>query len=148
MVKYELTDDRVSYFGTTLYRIKALKSFNDVNEGDLGGYVESEKNLSHYGNAWVYGNAKVYGDAEVSGNARVYGNAKVYGNARVYGDARVSGYARVGKIKDSEKGSDNKECPADIKISTKYTLQIKGTTIELDGFEFQKLTNQIREVNK
>lgn len=79
MKKYELTDDTITVGGRILHRIKALKSFSDVEEGDLGGYVEKEDNLDHSGEAWV------------SGNAWVYGNARVYGDARVYRDARVSG---------------------------------------------------------
>jgi hypothetical protein len=48
-----------------------------VKEGELGGFVESEANLSHVGNAWVYKNAQVYGHAQVCNNAWVYGNARV-----------------------------------------------------------------------
>lgn len=51
--------------GKTLYRIKALVQFGNVNAGDLGGWIEKEENLSQSGNAWVYGNARVYGNAEV-----------------------------------------------------------------------------------
>ena len=91
--KYELLDsDTVrSWDGRTLKRIRALVAIAaiGVQVGDLGGYVEAEKNLQVYGNAWVYGNARV------SGNAQVYGDAQVSGNARVYGDARVSGDAQV-----------------------------------------------------
>ena len=102
--KYELTDEFIEIFGgKKLYRIKALVSFGVVVAGQLGGFIESEKNLdqSLSGNAWVssnarvYGSARVYGDARVSGDALVYGNARVYGNALVYGSARVSGDARV-----------------------------------------------------
>ena len=93
--KYELTSETKVFLGKTLYRIKALVQFGNVNAGDLGGWIEKEENLSQSGNAWVYGDASVYGNAWVSGNARVYGNASVYGNARVYGDARVYGNARV-----------------------------------------------------
>lgn len=46
-----------------------------MNEGDLGGFIEKEENLSHSGCAWVYGNAKIYGNAKVCGYAEVYGNA-------------------------------------------------------------------------
>ena len=95
MKKYELTSETKVFLGKTLYRIKALVQFGNVNAGDLGGWIEKEENLSQSGNAWVYGDASVYGNAWVSGNARVYGNASVYGNARVYGDARVSGNAWV-----------------------------------------------------
>ena len=101
MKKYELTSETKVFLGKTLYRIKALVQFGNVNAGDLGGWIEKEENLSQSGNAWVYGDARVsgdarvYGDASVSGNAWVYGNAEVSGNAWVYGNAEVSGDARV-----------------------------------------------------
>ncbi|MFK5247391.1 polymer-forming cytoskeletal protein [Glaesserella parasuis] len=94
--KYELLkDDTVEHFGRTLYRIKALITFGLVGAGQLGGYIETEKNLDHSGNAWVYDNALVYGNARVFGNACVYDNALVYGNARVFGNAWMCGNARV-----------------------------------------------------
>ena len=83
MKKYELTSETKVFLGKTLYRIKALVQFGNVNAGDLGGWIEKEENLSQSGNAWVYGNARVSGDASVSGDAEVYGNARVYGNAEV-----------------------------------------------------------------
>ena len=48
--KYKLTDETTNLLGRTLYRIEALKDFGDVKEGDKGGYVESEDNLSQNGN--------------------------------------------------------------------------------------------------
>lgn len=81
--KYELTDETMELYGATLHRIRALVDFSDVKAGDLGGWVESEDNLSHYGNAWVYGNALVYGNACVYDNAELDGNAQVGGNACV-----------------------------------------------------------------
>ena len=95
MKKYELTSETKVFLGKTLYRIKALVQFGNVNAGDLGGWIEKEENLSQSGNAWVYGNAEVSGDARVSDDAEVYGNARVSGDARVYGNARVSGDASV-----------------------------------------------------
>ena len=89
MKKYELTSETKVFLGKTLYRIKALVQFGNVNAGDLGGWIEKEENLSQSGNAWVSGDARVYGDARVSGNAWVYGNAEVSGDARVYGNAEV-----------------------------------------------------------
>lgn len=77
MKKFELTaESKINIFGKKLFRIKALISFGDVEEGETGGWIEKEENLEQSsGDAWVSG------DAEVSGNARVYGNAEVYGNA-------------------------------------------------------------------
>ena len=96
--KYELTDEFIEHWsGKKLYRIRALVTFGSVVVGQLGGFVESEKNLdqSLLGNAWVSGDAQVYGDARVSGDAQVYGNAQVSGDTWVSGDARVSGDASV-----------------------------------------------------
>ena len=96
MKKYELTGNFIiDFLGHKLFQIKALISFGSVKEGELGGWIEGEKNLDHNGNAWVYGNARVSGNARVYGDAQVYGDARVSGNARVYGDAWVSSNARV-----------------------------------------------------
>ena len=95
MKKYELTSDTEVINGVELHRIKALNSFGNIKEGELGGWIESEKNLSQYGNAWVEGNATISGDATVCGNAKVRGDATVGWNATVYGDAIVSGNAKV-----------------------------------------------------
>ena len=75
MKKYELTDDTITVGGRILHRIKALKSFSDVEEGDLGGYVEKEDNLDHSGEAWVSGDAMVSGEndyAAAKGFGREY----------------------------------------------------------------------------
>lgn len=99
MKKYELTDETIEVYGTALHRIKALKDFGNVKKGELGGYVESEHNLSQEGDCWVCGNAKVYDNAEVFGNAWVCGNAEVYDNAKVFGNAEVCGNADYITIK-------------------------------------------------
>ena len=105
--KYKLTDETINLNGATLYRIEALKDFGEIKKGDKGGFIESENNLAHEGDAWVSDNAHVYGDAcvfdnarvynnaFVSGYAQVYGNAFVYGNAWLYDNTRVCGYAWV-----------------------------------------------------
>ena len=107
IMKYKLTKVTKIVFGVTLHQIQSLQDFWHIKSGDLGGWVESEKNLSQFCNAWVSGNAMVFGNARVYGNARVFGDAWVsddatvsgeawvYGNARVFGKARVYGNARV-----------------------------------------------------
>ena len=75
--KYELVkDDTIKTFdGRTMFRIRAIVAMAAIGvaAGDLGGYIEAEKNLSQVsGDAWVYGNAWVSGDARVYGNAHVY----------------------------------------------------------------------------
>ena len=95
MKKYELTEETVTVYGKTLYRIRAVRDFGSVKTGEFGGYIEKEENLSHFGNAWVSGNAWVFDNARVYDNAWVFGNAWVYGNAKVYDDAWVCGDAKV-----------------------------------------------------
>lgn len=90
MKKYKLLEnDTTEINGKTLYRIQALRSFGFVESGELGGYIEGEKNLSHDGDAWVADDACVYGNARVSEDAGVYGYSCVFGNAKIYGDASV-----------------------------------------------------------
>ena len=80
--KYKLiSEDYRKICGEKLYRIEALKDFGDIKAGDLGGYIESEDNLRHDGNARVCDNACVYGYAKVCDNARVGGNACIRGDA-------------------------------------------------------------------
>lgn len=94
--KYKLDyNDSISVRGHRLYRIISLVDMPFVAKGDKGGYIESEDNLSHSGDAWVFSGAKVYGNAMVCNNAHVFGLSKVCGNARVFGDARVHEEAKV-----------------------------------------------------
>lgn len=101
MKKYELTSETKIFFGHILYRIKALSSFGCVSAGDLGGFLESEKNLSQNGDAWVYGDAMVFGDARVSGNAWVYGNARVFGDAEVSEIGAIFWIGAIGSRNDT-----------------------------------------------
>ena len=77
MKKYELLAEKsIDWCGIKLFKIRALISFGIVTEGEEGGYVEKEENLSQVSdNAWVSGDAWMYGNARVSGNAKVSDNA-------------------------------------------------------------------------
>jgi hypothetical protein len=95
--KYELLEGDCLRAGErTIYRIRALRDFADVRRGDLGGYIESEKSLSHSGQAWVGDVAQVYGPRGcVRGNGRVSGEAWVLG--LVEDEARVCDLVVVGE---------------------------------------------------
>jgi len=95
MKKYILTNNTRVVEGHTLYQIKAVSAFGDVAIGDLGGWIESEKNLSQEGNAWIYDDAKVFNNARIFGNAKIYDNALIFGNAGVYDNAEVHDYVWV-----------------------------------------------------
>jgi hypothetical protein len=75
----------------TFYRIKALKDFGHVKKGELGGYVEHDRNLSQIGECWVADNARVMDDAYVYDNALIMDQAVVMGNAQVSEDVIVRG---------------------------------------------------------
>ena len=95
-MKYELTNEtKTLKNGTILHRICALKSFSNIKKEDLGGWIESEENLSQIGNCWVYDEAQVYDEARVSDAAMISGRAWVYGKSQVFGKSWVSGEARV-----------------------------------------------------
>lgn len=89
--KYELIKSDLE----GLFRIRALKDFNGVKNGDIGGYVEFEHNLEHEGNCWIYDNAKVIGKAVVSEEARVYGNSVVCDYAHVCGKAIIDDNSEI-----------------------------------------------------
>ncbi|NBI84396.1 hypothetical protein D3Z48_20535 [Clostridiaceae bacterium] len=93
--KFEFTGETKTVMGHTLQRIRALRSFGNVNKGDLGGWLEKEENLSHERNSWVSGNALVFDDAQIFGNARASGNSRVFGYAQIFGNSRASGDAWV-----------------------------------------------------
>lgn len=132
MKKYELTDDTITVEGRTLHRIKALKSFSNVEEGGLGGYVEKEDNLDQSGNAWVYGDARVYGDAWV------YGNAWVCGNAWVSGENDYTAAKGFGR---------------EYRVTTFFRLQYGGIGVRCGCFcgtldEFRKKVKETHEESK
>lgn len=89
--KYIFTGETMEHEGHTLRRIQGI---NLLNKG-LGGWIESEDNLSHLGNCWVADGALVYGAATVRDNARVSSYARVYDRAEISGNAIVNGYAHV-----------------------------------------------------
>ena len=69
-----------------------------VLEGELGGFVESENNLSHDGKCWIYDSAKAVGHARVSGNALVKHASIVEQYAEVLGDAVLNDFTTVSGI--------------------------------------------------
>ena len=129
--KYKLTDEYITIGDNKLYCIEALRDFADVKKGDKGGFIESEYNLSQYGNCWIYDDAKVYENATIYGNALVRGDAEIYGNAtiysyasiednvKIYGNAQIFGHACIydyAKIFDDVIVYDNVEVHDNVEI--------------------------------
>lgn len=82
--KYIIIDNNIK-----LYQIKALKHFSDVHKGQLGGYVQSENNLSQFDDCWIYDEAMVYENAYIDKKACIYNQAKVHGNAVISDNAHI-----------------------------------------------------------
>jgi len=94
MKRYELLSEGTDWNGRNLHRIRALKTFEiakgtTVSRGDIGGYVESERNLSQDGRAWIFSDAVCCDSAQISGNAVASGGVVVRDSATVSGDARI-----------------------------------------------------------
>lgn len=89
MKKYRLTSETISYDGHMLHRIQCVNSFfashfnKTITEGELGGFVESDANLSQEGECWVDKDSMVYGNAEICGNAFITHNSVIHGNALI-----------------------------------------------------------------
>ena len=77
MKKYEFTGKTMIHEGHTLRQIKALHDFGDIKAGDLGGWIESNYNLSQDGNCWIDCESKVFGNARVDNNLQIFGGAEI-----------------------------------------------------------------------
>lgn len=128
--KYELTEESIGVDGHRLHRIRALKDFSDVfsdvKAGDLGGFVESEENLSHEGTCWIYDDAQVYGEAQVYGDAKIYGNAKVWGKVKVYDNAKVFAKAQIHSIRGDVQVCGNARLFEDVNLIGDGDLIVGG----------------------
>lgn len=95
--KYEITEISHEKY-PFLHRIRALRDVSaEVKAGDLGGFVESESNLSFEPDdtAWIFDDAIACNDAYVDKGAVLRGEAVVSGNAYVSMGAVLSGHARA-----------------------------------------------------
>ncbi len=108
--------------GSRLHRIRALRDIPEhgVKAGDLGGFVQSERNLSQTGAAWISGDAVAMGESRIeddaiardqailssyailrhravaSGQSRMDGQAIVQDHAQLTDSSHIGGCARVG----------------------------------------------------
>lgn len=120
--KFELVEDDTllvhNCYGEmiNLYRIRALKDIicpikirNEsgtlgsytVKEGELGGYVQKEENLSHEGGCWIFDKARVYDDSRIEDNASILDlvrvtNSVIGGYTKITNNSVISGSQIVG----------------------------------------------------
>jgi NDP-sugar pyrophosphorylase family protein len=97
MKKYEFTGQELS---TGLKQIRALKDFGDVKKGQIGGWLEAERNLDHKGDCWVFESGIVWDNGRVEGDALlkdgcVYENAIIAGSVTIDGGAYIYGNSEI-----------------------------------------------------
>lgn len=87
--KYEITEITHPKY-PWLHRIRARCQVNEqVGPGALGGYVQTEDNLSQDGTCWIYDQAICCEEAVVEDDGRMFDDAVARGSALISGDARM-----------------------------------------------------------
>ena len=133
--KYQLTANKIKVDNRTLHQIQLMRSIPryDLVMGELGGYVEHEKNLSFEGDCWLEASRRgyfpiAYGNAKVTENARLFGQVIINGNAEISGNANIHA-AKSWKITvtDNARVSENafirnKFCDCDLYIGNNLSV--------------------------
>lgn len=87
--KYEFTGET-----KTLHNKVVVKQIRRLSDGQIGGYIESEDNLSHTGTCWISEDSIAYGSCKVSGNATFS-----FGRIEGSGDYNIYHYFGIGIFK-------------------------------------------------
>lgn len=100
--KFEFTGEELTLnYGdegvAVMKRIRALFDIkaHNVKAGDLGGYLEDESCLSHFGDAWVADSAMIHNSSTVSGDAIVMDSAMLFLNCYLHGTVFVRDSAKL-----------------------------------------------------
>lgn len=98
--KYGFTGETKRFDGVLYKRIRALRNlYNDgslvVHKGDIGGWIQAQRNLSHAGSCWVYDEASVGDNARVIDGALVKGHASLRGNSTAMNLAIIRDFATL-----------------------------------------------------
>ena len=132
-MKYEITDEVHPHY-PNLRRIRALKSFNDVTVGELGGYVETPNNLSQEGNCWLHDSSRMHDNSHMYGNSCMHDNSHMHDNSCMYGNSRMHGSSRMygnSRMHDSSRMHDNSHmhdnsCMTGDAVATTSPIYIAG----------------------
>lgn len=144
--KYRLGEVVVRKGKNTVRRVVAVRDFGDVKKGDVGGCVQSYRNLSQKGDCWIYDEAVAEEQTRVYENAKLKGNANMWGwnysnsdepNTLLHGNAVIDGYVNFsgGEV------SGNARVEGDFADDTwiLYT-QVEGDARVLPGSELRGCT--------
>ena len=118
--------------GEILHRVRALRDIREgVKKGDLGGWVQTEMNLSQNNTCWIYGEAKCYNHGKVALRSILYDHAVVYDQALLTDEAKVGGTTIMRGITQIGEdawlyGSHDYNC----KASSEIDLQTEGAGLD------------------
>ena len=162
--KYEILMDEentIECEGHILHRIKALRDFNDVREGDIGGYVENENNLSHKGSCWIYDEAKamdnsrMYDNSIICDYSTMYDNSTMHDNSIMHDNSLMFNNSIMfdnSSMHDNSIMYDNSEMYGDSTLKNKSRLYGKLVSSVDDFIEIQnpqgRLVTCVKKSNK
>lgn len=144
--KYIITEETKPYTinskrGSEVIFLNRIKSITDIREdvpsGTLGGWIQSEDNLSISGSCWIYDeavcaqNALVRDSSILRNNALVFGDALIRDSASILENAQISDYARV---KDQSIARGNAKIRQNAKLE--YNAVVEG---DAEIFEMAKI---------
>jgi hypothetical protein len=132
--KYEFTGETKVVDGHEVHRIRR------ISNGEIGGWIGSEEDLSQEGECWVGGEAvvwdcSVYEDAIVDGHAyvsdRYNDDGGIHGKAHIYGNAKITNWINIcdnAKVHGNVDASDldmcgNAELYGDVYINGPVAIQ-------------------------
>lgn len=150
--KYRLIpENHIDFLGCRLYQIEAVRDFDHIKKGTLGGYIQSEENLSHEGNCWVDANSRVLDHAQVKEDAAVRSsiislNAVIKGtsavmDSNIYGCAVLSGNSFVSEsyISGNVTVDSSRILSCELRDYVKVNKGVKLTKVRAwDRVEFRK----------
>lgn len=109
MEKYKIRTDLLKVVNdVTLYRIEAVADFKHAKKGELGGYVQNEKNLSQFGDAWVSDDAKVCNNSDYFVTKNIWSSGRYFTYTRSNRKWRVGCFYGTGEelIEKANKDSE------------------------------------------
>lgn len=150
--KYRLLPkNHIDLLGCRLYQIEAVRDFDHIKKGTLGGYIQSEENLSHEGNCWIDVESRVLDHARVQDDAAIRSsiislNAVIKGtsgvvDSYVYGCAVISGNSFVSEsyISGSVTVDSSRVLSCDLRNYVKVNKGVKLNRVRAwDSVEFRE----------
>lgn len=147
--KYEFTGETKLYNGVTLHQIRAVSTSLIYYEGAIGGWIQSERNLSHDGTAWIHSDTHVYGDVVVKGssnikNSEISGEGVIDGSVSIFdstiqGKFNISGYLLMTNselygrtILNDGKGQINNSKIGNLQVVGKEFVSIDDSVLAFD----------------